>query len=341
MERMNTQKPVARAWSRTLSWCLAGAMGLALAGPATAAGADPATYPNKPIRLVLPFPPGGGTDGLARIMAPKLGAILGQPVIVDNRSGAAGNIATDLVSKADPDGYTVLMGFNTALTMNPSLYEHLPFNVERALKPVTLLADAQYVLVVNPALPVKSVDDLIALAKSKPGQLNYSSSGSGGPLHLAAELFKARTGTDMAHIPYKGGGPATMGLLGGQAQLMFGSVTAVMPHVREGKLRALAVTGMKRSPVLPDLPTLNESGLPGFDVTSWYGFLVPAKTPDAIVAKLSAAAQQVVQSADVQDAMTRQGLEMKIDTPAEFAQLIKTETATWAELIHKMNIHAD
>jgi tripartite-type tricarboxylate transporter receptor subunit TctC len=221
------------------------------------------------------------------------------------------------------------------------MYKKLPFDVQKDLKPITLLADAQYVLVVNPQLPVKSVDDLIKLAKSEPGKLNYSSSGPGSPLHLAGALFGVRTGTELTHIPYKGGGPATIGLLGGQAQLMFGSVSAVMPHVREGKLRALAVTGLKRSPVAPDLPTLDELGLKGFNVTSWYGLLVPAKTPDAVVAKLQAAAQAVVKQPDVLEAMSKQGLEMVVDTPAEFAQLIKTETATWAELIHKMNIHAE
>ncbi|WP_176463982.1 tripartite tricarboxylate transporter substrate binding protein [Bordetella genomosp. 11] len=245
------------------------------------------------------------------------------------------------MAKAEPDGYTVLMGFNTALTMNPSLFKNLPFDVQRDFKPVTMLASAQYVLVVNPSLPVHSVQDLIALAKARPGQLNYSSSGPGSPLHLAGELFKARTGTDITHIPYKGGGPATIGLLGGQAQLMFGSVSAVMPHVREGKLRALAVTGLKRSDVAPELPTLDQSGLPGFNVTSWYGLLVPARTPDAIVARLSAAAQKVIQLPEVRDAMAKQGLELSIDTPQEFARTIKTETATWSELIRKMNIHAD
>jgi tripartite-type tricarboxylate transporter receptor subunit TctC len=344
---MNFPIPAAGARSRrSRAWLarLAATVFLACAGTLAAGAvhaADDAKWPTRPIRLVLPFPPGGGTDTLARIMAPKLGALLGQPIVVDNRAGASGNIATDIAAKADPDGYTVLMGFNTALTMNPSLYKSLPFNVERDFKPVTLLASAQYVLVVNPSLPVHSVQDLIDLAKAKPGQLNYSSSGPGSPLHLAGELFKARTGTDIAHIPYKGGGPATIGLLGGQAQLMFGSVSAVMPHVKEGKLRALAVTGMKRSDVAPDLPTLDQSGLPGFNVTSWYGFLVPRNTPDPIIAKLAAAAQQVVQTPEVRDAMAKQGLELTIDTPQEFAQLIKTETATWSDLIHKMNIHAD
>jgi tripartite-type tricarboxylate transporter receptor subunit TctC len=316
-------------------------VGALAAGPASAANEDPAKWPTRPIRLVLPFPPGGGTDTLARIMSPKLSALLGQPIVVDNRAGAAGNIATDIVAKADPDGYTVLMGFNTALTMNPSLYKKLPFDVQKDFKPVTLLATAEYVLVVNSSLPVHSVKELVALAKAKPGQLNFASSGTGSPLHMAGELFKARTGADITHIPYKGGGPATIGLLSGQAQLMFGSVSAVMPHVKKGKLRALAVTGLKRSEVVPDLPTLDELGLKGFNVTSWYGLLVPTGTPDVIVAKLAAAAQKVVQMPEVRSAMEKQGLELSIDTPQEFASLIKTETADWAELIKKNHLHVD
>ena len=300
-----------------------------------------AAYPSRPIRLVLPFPSGGGTDSLARIMAPKMLELLGQPIVVDNRPGASGNIATDFVARAEPDGYTVLMGFNTSLTMNPSLYKKLPFDVQRDFKPVTLLASAKYFLVVNETVPVKTLGELVALAKSKPDQLNYSSSGPGSPLHLAAELFKYRTGTQIQHIPYKGGGPATAGILGGEVQLMFGSASAVMPHVRQGKLRALAVTSLTRSAVAPDLPTLNELGLTGFDVTSWYGLLVPKKTPDAVVARRQAAAQKVVQMPDVKDVMARQGLEMVINTPAEFATLIKTETRTWAELIGKFNITAE
>ncbi|HTK02403.1 MAG TPA: tripartite tricarboxylate transporter substrate binding protein [Bordetella sp.] len=315
-------------------------IGTLAAGPANAAE-DPAKWPTKTIRLVLPFPPGGGTDTLARIMAPKLNDLLGQAVVVDNRAGASGNIATEIVAKADPDGYTVLMGFNTALTMNPSLYKNLPFNVQRDFKPVTMLASALYVLVVNPALPVHTVQELVNLSKAKPGTLNYSSSGPGSPLHMAGELFKARTGADITHIPYKGGGPAVIGLLGGQAQLMFGSISAVMPHVKEGKLRAIAVTSLKRSDVAPDLPTLDELGLKGFNVTSWYGLLVPKNTPDAIVTKLAAAAQKVVQMPEVRDAMAKQGLELSIDTPQEFADTIKTETATWADLIKKNNIHID
>jgi tripartite-type tricarboxylate transporter receptor subunit TctC len=274
-------------------------------------------------------------------MAPRLLEVLGQPVVVENKPGASGNIATDLVAKAEPDGYTVLMGFNTAITMNPSLFKKLPFDVQRDLKPVTLLASAKYFLVVHQSVPAKTVGELVNLAKAKPGQLNYSSSGPGSPLHLAAELFKFRTGTDIVHVPYKGGGPATMGLLGGEVQLMFGSVAAVMPQVRDGKLRALAVTAPTRSSVAPDVPTLDELGFKGFDVTSWYGLLVPRNTPDAVVAKLQAAAQKVVQLPEVKEAMAKQGLDMVINSPAEFASLISTESRTWADLTRKLNITAE
>ncbi|MDB5804662.1 MAG: hypothetical protein JWN73_1984 [Betaproteobacteria bacterium] len=312
----------------------------ALAGLTTAARAD-APYPNRPIRLVLPFPAGGGTDNLARIMGPKMLALLGQPVVIDNKPGAAGNIATDNVAKAEADGYTVLMGFNTALTINPALYKNLSFDVQRDLRPVTLLAGAQYILVVNSSVPAKSVKELVALAKAKPGTLNYSSSGPGGPLHLAAELFKSRTGTDIVHVPYKGGGPASVALIGGDVQMMFGSVTAVLPFVREGKLHALASSGLKRLAVAPEIPTLNESGFSGFNVVSWYGLLVPAKTPDTVVARLGAAAQKTVQMPEIREAMSRQGLDVATDTPAQFGALIKEESKTWADLIAKLNIKAE
>lgn len=343
MDVIKSKKRVSRlriaALAKSVSFAAMVSLGLAAAPQAFAQ--DASAYPNKPIRLVLPFPPGGGTDTLARIMAPQMSKLLGQQVIVFNRPGASGNIATDEVVRADPDGYTVLMGFNTALTTNPLLYKNLPFDVQRDLKPITMLATAQYVLVVQKSLPVKSVKDLIALAKSEPGKLNYSSSGAGSPLQLAAELFKYRTGTQITHVPYKGGGPATMGLLGGEVQMLFGSVSAVMPYVKEGKLRALAVTGPERSPVMPDLPTMAELGFPGFDVTSWYGLLVPKKTPDAIVNRLAAVAQKVVRSPEVSKAMASQGLEMKTDTPAEFAALIKTETSNWAALFKKMHLKID
>ncbi|SMC44334.1 Tripartite-type tricarboxylate transporter, receptor component TctC [Polynucleobacter kasalickyi] len=298
-------------------------------------------YPTKPIRLILPFPAGGGTDNLARIMAPKLHKLLGQPVIIDNRPGASGNIATEAVAKANPDGYTVLMGYNSALTFNPLIFQSLSFDIQKDLKPVSLLATAKYFLVVNSSVPAKSVKELIALAKEKPGELNYSSAGNGGTLHLAAELFKFRSGTEITHIPYKGGGPATLGVLTGEVQMTFGSVTSVMPHIKTGKIRAIAATSLTRSSVLPDVPTLNESGLSGFNVTSWYGLLVPKNTPEMIVTKLEKAVHEVMESSEVKESMAKQGLDVTLSTPAEFDEIIKAETIMWRELNKKLKITAN
>jgi tripartite-type tricarboxylate transporter receptor subunit TctC len=315
---------------------------LCMAWGALSATAWAEEYPVHPIKMVLPFPPGGGTDTLARLLAPKMSQELGQPVVIYNRPGASGNIATEEVVSAKPDGYTLLMGFNTALTVNPLLFKDLKFNVERDFQPITQLASAQYVLVVNKDyVKVTSVDQLIALAKSEPGKLNYSSSGIGSPLDLAAQLFKYKTGTDIHHIPYKGGGPATMALLGNEVQVLFGSVAAVMPHVHAGKFQALAVTGAQRSAVVPNLPTLAESGLPGFDVTSWYGLLAPKGTPRAVIDKLHAAALKAINEPEVRKAMAEQGLELKTNTPAQFATVIHDETGMWAELVKKMNIKLD
>ncbi len=244
------------------------------------------TYPDKPIRLVLPFPPGGGTDGIARVVGDALGKRLGQQILIDNRPGAGGNIASDLVAKAAPNGYTLLMGFSTALTVNPGLYPNLSFNVQKDFVPITELADGQYVLVVHPDVPVKSVAELIAYAKANPGKLNFASGGTGSPLHLAGELFKATAGVNLTHLAYKGGGPAATAVLGNEAQVLFGSVASTLPQIQAGKLRALATTGLERLPQLPDVPTLDESGLKGFEVTTWYGFLAPTGTPQPILTKL-------------------------------------------------------
>ncbi len=316
------------------------ALGLMTGIPVQAASSS-SDYPNRPIRLVLPFPPGGGTDTLARIIAPKLSQAMGQQWVVDNRGGAGGNIANDVVAKAAADGYTVLMGFNTALTVNPALYKNLPFDVMRDFQPITQLAGAQYVMVVHPSVAATSVKEFVALAKAKPGALNYSSGGIGTPLHLAAELFKLKAGVNMVHVPFKGGGPAVVAVLGGEIQVTFGSLPASMPHVKAGKLRALAVTGLKRSEVAPDVPTLAESGFPGFDVTNWYGFLVPAKTPEPVVTRLHREALVAMRTPEVQEALAKQGLEIATSNPAEFAALIKSETATWAELIKAANIRAE
>jgi tripartite-type tricarboxylate transporter receptor subunit TctC len=299
-----------------------------------------AQYPTRPVRLVVPFAAGGGADTLSRIIAPKLSDALGQTWVVDNRGGAAGNLAAEIVADAAPDGHTVFMGFSTVLTVNPSLYK-LRWNVERSFQAVTLLATAQYILVVHPSVKAGSLKEFIALARQRAGALNYASAGVGSPLHLAAELFKKRAGVDMVHLPYKGGGPAAAAVLAGEAQVIFGSVASSLPHVKAGKLRALATTGSKRSKVAPDLPTIAESGFAGFDVSSWYAFLVPAKTPTLVVNRLRDEAIKAVALPDVQQAMSRQGLEVETGTPQQLAQRIKAETAVWADVIRTAGIRAE
>ncbi|MBI4203624.1 MAG: tripartite tricarboxylate transporter substrate binding protein [Betaproteobacteria bacterium] len=304
-----------------------------------AAAAAPA-YPARPIRLVIPFAAGGGADTLARIISPKMSEALGQTWVVDNRGGAAGNLAAEIVADAAPDGHTVFMGFSTVLTVNPSLYK-LRYSVQKDFAPVTLLATAQYILVLHPSVQASGLKEFIALAKQKPGGFNYASAGVGSPLHLAAELFKKRAGINMVHIPYKGGGPAAAAVLAGEAQVIFGSVASSMPHVKAGKLKALATTGIQRSKVAPHLPTIAESGFPGFNVSSWYALLVPAKTASAIVKRLHDEAVKAVGLPDVQQAMSRQGLEVETSTPQQLAQRIQAETAVWGEVIKSAGIKAE
>lgn len=323
------------------SWLFAACTPL-IAGTAAVAPshAADAAYPTRPIRLLIPFAAGGGADTLARILAPKLSEALGQTWVVDNRGGAAGNLAAEIVARAQPDGHTVFMGFSTVLTVNPSLYR-LSFSMQKDLQPVALLATAQYILVLHPSVAAGTLKEFIALAKKKPGALNYASAGVGSPLHLAAELFKKRAGVDMVHVPYKGGGPAAAAVLAGEAQVLFGSVASSMPHVKGGRLKALATTGAKRSKVAPELPTIAESGFPGFDVGSWYAFLVPAKTPAPVVKRLHAEAVKAVGLPDVQKAMSRQGLEVETSTPQELAKRISAETTVWAGVIRDAGIKAE
>jgi tripartite-type tricarboxylate transporter receptor subunit TctC len=303
-----------------------------------AAAAD---YPAHPVRLLVPFAAGGGSDAMARILAPKMTDALGQTWVVDNRGGAGGNLAAEIVAKAAPDGYTVFLGFNTILTVNPTLYTKLPFDMHRDLAPITMLATAQYILVLHPSVPANSVKELVALARQKPGALNYSSGGTGTPLHLAAALFAKRAGIKLVHVPYKGGSPAAAALLAGEVQMLFGSIAAAMPQVRAGKLKALATTGLKRSKVAPELPTMDESGFPGFDVGSWYALLVPTKTPGAIIRTIHDAAVKAVAQPDVQEAMARQGLEVETSTPQELAARIKRESAMWAGVIKDAGIKVE
>jgi tripartite-type tricarboxylate transporter receptor subunit TctC len=298
--------------------------------PMLAQGAE-GEYPSKPIRMLVGFAPGGGTDTTARALTPKLAERLGQQVIVDNRPGAAGNIATDLTTKAPPDGYTTLMGTIAALAINPTLYGNLPFDPLKDLAPVTRAVDSTNILVVHPTVPAKTVKELIALSKSK--SLNGGSSGVGGAGHLALELFNVLAGTKIVHVPYKGGGPAMVDLLGGQINLIFATAASAVPHIQSGKIRALAVTTANRSKLVPDLPTVAEAGLKGFEANNWYGVVVPAKTPQPIIDRLNREFTAVLKMPEIQEVLFKQGLDAAPSTPEAFAAYIKSETAKWAKVI--------
>jgi tripartite-type tricarboxylate transporter receptor subunit TctC len=297
-----------------------------------AASAIAQDYPSRPIKFIVPYPPGGGTDVVARIVNEPLATELGQPIIIDNRGGAAGNLGTDIVAKSPADGYTILFTLSSH-TINPKLYEKLPFDVERDFVPVSLVAMIPQILVVNPSVPITSVKELIAYAKANPGKLNYASVGIGSPAHIAGELLKLKTGIDMVHVPYKGGGPAVVDTIGGQVQLAFVSMPAAWQHVKSGRLRALGVTSAKRSVTAPDVPTIAES-VPDYVVDSWYGALAPAKTPPAVVAKLTAAFAKVLDNPQVKERLLAQGAEAAPLPPAEFDRRIKDELAKW-ELVIK------
>jgi tripartite-type tricarboxylate transporter receptor subunit TctC len=307
--------------------------------PAGAFAAD-APYPTRPVRLVVPFAPGGGVDIISRLLSPKFTEAMGYTWVVDNRPGAAGNIGGDIVAHASPDGHTVLAALNTQLTANPSLYK-LSFSVERDLQPVTMLCTAEHILVVHPSVQAKTFPEFIALVKQKPGALNYASAGVGSSLHLAAELLKKRTGIQMSHVAYKGAGPAVAAMLAGETQVLTGTVASTIQLIQVGRLRALASTGAKRSKVLPELPTIAESGYPGFDADAWYALLVPAGTPKYIVDRIRTETLKAIQHPDSQAAMARQGLSPETSTPAELGARIKAETATYAAIIKEAGIKAE
>jgi len=310
---------------------------LALAGVAVAQGA----YPGRPVTLVVPFPPGGGTDTGARIVAQKLGAKWGQTVIVENKGGAAGMIGADMVAKAKPDGYTLLMGNIGTQAINPSLYPKMPYDAATAFVPIALVAELPLAMMVNPAVPAKTAREFIALAKSEPGKLSYSSSGAGGAPHLAAEMFKEATGTFIVHVPYRGGGPAIGDLLAGHVQLSFMTVLEASGHIKAGKLRALAVTGSKRVPALPDVPTLAEATLPGFNSISWIGILAPAGTPKEIVDKVSSDVREVLASDDVKLKLIELGAVPAGTTPAQFQALIASDRKRYEQVIKDKKISVD
>jgi len=315
---------------------------LALAAAASAAPwhARAQSYPEHPIRFVVPYPPGGGTDVIARIVQGKLQTALGQNIVIDNKGGAGGSVGTDVVAKAPADGYTVLFTLNSH-TVNPAIYAKLPFDTLKDFEPVGTVASLPQILVAHPAFPANSVAELIAMAKAKPGTLAYASVGVGSPGHLAGELFKLRTGTQMTHVPYRGGGPAVTDVMGGQVPLLWVSIPAAAQHVKSGKLKALGVSTLKRSAAFPDVPTLQEAGVADFEVDSWYAMFVPAKTPKPVIDKLSAAIAKALKSPDVVEKIQGLGNDAVGTTPEEFAAVLKKDRDRWTPVIKASGFKAE
>jgi tripartite-type tricarboxylate transporter receptor subunit TctC len=301
---------------------------LALAAPAYAAG-----YPERPVTLVVAFPPGGPSDVLARIVGKKMEELLGAPFVIENKPGAGGNIAADTVAHANNDGYTLLMGNNSILATNESLYKTLTYSPEKDFVPITLIGTQANILVVNPDVPANSLKELIALCKAQPGKINFASSGYGAAAHLAGELFKAEAHLDIVHVPYKGAAPALQDVIAGHDQMMFATAASVIGHIKGGKVRAIAVTTLKRTTILPDLPTMDEAGLKGFDASTWHGLVAPAGTPPEIIAKLHDAAVKALHDPGVQESLGRLGVDIVGDTPSEFAAYIATEIPKWTAIV--------
>ncbi len=310
------------------------------ASPAFAQGVA-ANYPEKALRLVVPFPPGGGNDILARTLGQRLSEVVSQQVVVDNRGGAGGALGATIAAQANPDGYTLFLGSVGNLAQNPALKAKLPYNPVRDFAPAALVATSSFMLAVNPSVPAKSVQDLIALAKASPGKLTYASAGTGSSLHMAGELFKYATATDMLHVPYKGTGPAMADLVSGRVQLIFSTMPPVLPQVKQGKLRALGVTTIKRAAAAPDVPTIAESGVKGFNVSNWQGVLAPAKTPPALVKKLNSDILAALKVPGMTEALAAQGLEPAGGKPEEFGALIKAEIAKYTQVVKAAKITVD
>lgn len=304
------------------------------------AAAHAQSWPSKPIRYIVPFPPGGATDILARSIADKLGPALGQPVIVENRAGAAGNIGTELAAKAAPDGYTILM-VTVAQSISETLYAKLGYNLMRDLAPVILVARVPNVMVVHPSVPARSVKEFIDYAKANPGKVNFASSGSGTSIHMSGELFKLLSGVDIVHVPYKGSAAALTDLIGGQVSVMFDNLPPSMPHIRSGKLRPLAITTTTRYPTLPDLPTMVEAGVPGYESSSWFGIMAPAGTPKDIIARLNAEARKIMALPDVRERFDQQGAIASPGSPEDFDAFIRAEIAKWGKVVKASGAKVD
>ena len=314
----------------------AAVLALAAALPLAAGAAD--AYPSKPVHIIVPYPAGGVADALPRVVGEKLAQKWGQPVIIDNRAGASGNIGMEEGARAQPDGYTLVLAAAGNMTVNPVLFPHLRFDTYKDFTPVTLLANSPNVLVVHPSVPARTFEELVAYARQNPGKLNFASPGTGSGAHLAGELLNIEADIKTVHVPYKGIAPAVNDLLGGNVQMMFAGISTVLPQVRAGKLVAIAIASPRRSPQLPDVPTVAESGLPGFDVTSWYGIVVRSGTPAPIVQKLQRDVAEVLQSPEVSAKLAALGLEPASDTPEAFEQLIKAESRKWTEIVRKAHI---
>lgn len=314
---------------------------LAAAALIVSLGTAAQSYPTKPIRYIIPFPPGGGQDLVGRALAPRLAESMGQQVLIDNRPGGGTILGAELAARSAPDGYTLFMGSNTSLTINPNLHAKLPYDPIKDFAPITRIAIAANMLVVHPSLPVRSVKEFVALAKARPDQLNYGSSGTGTPAHLAGVMFNDAAGVKLVHVPYKGSSLALTAIVSGEMQLMFGTLTSSLPFVRSGRLRALAVSSAKRSPVLPDLPAIAEAGYPGFEAITWYGVLVPAATPPAIQNRLHSEFTRVLNNAEFKSWLLNQGAEAAPSTPEELTAQIKRELALYGPVIKKSGMKID
>ncbi|MBV6306633.1 tripartite tricarboxylate transporter substrate binding protein [Candidimonas humi] len=328
---------MSRIWIRLL---VAAALGFVcgVSSAQQASGQQASGYPDKPIRLIVPFAPGGGNDTIARTVGDKLSPLLGQQIVVENRAGAGGTIGAELAAKSAPDGYTLFLGGVGSLAINPSMRKNLKYDPIKDFAPITLLAKSPLVLVVHPKLHVHTVQELIALAKQKPGKINYASNGNGSSSQLAALLFASMAGVNMVHIPYKGLSPALTGLIGGEVPMMFSSVVAILPHIQSGRLIALGVSGTKRLAALPKVPTIAETGLTGYEANSWYGILAPAGTPRAIVLKLNAAIDKVLQMPDVRKRLDSEGAEIVGGSPEQFADYIKQQKQEMGEIVSKAGL---
>jgi tripartite-type tricarboxylate transporter receptor subunit TctC len=314
-----------------LTMCVTLASGAALAQ----------AYPSKPIRLIVPFPAGGAVDISARAIGAELSRSLGQQVVVENRPGAGGNLAAEAAARAAPDGYTLFMATSAILAVNPVLYAKVPFDPIKDFAPISVVASSDNVLVVHPSVPAQTVGELIALAKANPGKYSYASSGSGSSTHLAAEMFKMMAGVDLLHVPYKGGPPGVVDLLAGQVNMIFDLVPSALPHIRSGKIRALGVAGVQRSPLLPGVPLISESGVPGYRSSVWFGLVAPAGTPAEIVSRLSADVAKGVRQAEFRDRLTGMGYDVTSTTPEQMAELIRADIPRWAQVVKTNGIKID